>query len=43
MQSNEFYFAITVLGAFTVFGLGLAINYVQYRRWLKQRPHAADD
>ena len=36
MQSNDFYFAVTVLGAFVVFGLGLAINYVQYRRWLKQ-------
>jgi hypothetical protein len=36
MQSNDFYFAVTVLGAFVVFGLGLAINYIQYRRWLKQ-------
>ena len=36
MQSNEFYFAIMVLGAFVVFGLGLAINYVQYRRWLNR-------
>jgi hypothetical protein len=36
MQSNEFYFAVTVFGAFAVFGLALAINYVQYRRWLKQ-------
>jgi hypothetical protein len=36
MQSNEFYFAVTVFGAFAIFGLGLAVNYVQYRRWLKQ-------
>ena len=36
MQPNEFYFAVMVGGAFVAFGLGLAVNYIQYRRWLKQ-------
>jgi hypothetical protein len=43
MQSNDFYFALTTLGAFAVFGVALAINYVQYRRWLKQAPLGTDD
>ena len=38
MQSNEFYFLVTVCGIFAVFGVGLAVNYIQYRRWLKQQP-----
>jgi hypothetical protein len=36
MQSYDFYFSAMVFGAFAVFGLGLAINYIQYRRWLKR-------
>ena len=36
MQSYDFYFSVMIFGAFTVFGVGLAINYIQYRRWLKQ-------
>ena len=36
MQGNEFYFLVMVCGIFVAFGAGLAVNYVQYRRWLKQ-------
>ena len=36
MQGNEFYFLVMVCGAFGVFGVGLAISYIQYRRWLRQ-------
>jgi len=36
MQPHEFYFAVMVFGAFTVFGVVLAGSYIQYRRWLKQ-------
>ena len=44
MQSHELYFLIMVIGAFAVFGLVLAVSYVNYRRWLKYQPHqAADD
>jgi hypothetical protein len=36
MQGNEFYFLVMVCGIFVAFGAGLAVNYIQYRRWLKQ-------
>jgi hypothetical protein len=36
MKTNEFYFLVLVCSAFAVFGVALAANYVQYRRWLKQ-------
>ena len=36
MQSNELYFLVMVCGTFVAFGAGLAVNYIQYRRWLKQ-------
>ena len=36
MQSNEFYFLVMVCGIFVAFGAGLAVNYIQYRRWVKQ-------
>ena len=38
MRSGEFYYLIMVIGAFGVFGLAIAVNYIQYRRWLKQQP-----
>ncbi len=34
MQSYDFYFSVMIFGAFAVFGVGLAVNYIQYRRWL---------
>jgi hypothetical protein len=36
MRSNEFYYLVVVCGTFVVFAVGLAVNYIQYRRWLKQ-------
>jgi hypothetical protein len=36
MQGNEFYFLVMVCGLFVAFGAGLAVNYIQYRRWVKQ-------
>jgi hypothetical protein len=36
MRSNEFYYLVVVCGTFVVFAAGLAVNCIQYRRWLKQ-------
>ena len=36
MKTNEFYYLVFVCGAFAAFGVGLAINYIRYRRWLKR-------
>jgi hypothetical protein len=36
MKTNEFYFLVMACSAFVLFGLALAANYIQYRRWLKQ-------
>lgn len=36
MRSGEFYYLVMVCAAFAAFGLIVATNYVQYRRWLKQ-------
>jgi hypothetical protein len=38
MPTNELYYLIMVCGAFVVFGVVLALGYIQYRRWLKQSP-----
>jgi len=38
MTTNEFYYLMTACGAFTIFGLALALNYIQYRSWLKRQP-----
>ena len=38
MTTNQFYFVLFVLASFTVFGLGIAISYVRYRRWLAKQP-----
>jgi hypothetical protein len=37
MTTNEFYYLIFVLGAFSAFGIGLAIATLQYKVWLKAR------
>ncbi len=39
MPSNEFYYLIMVCGAFAVFGVAMAANYIRYRNWLKHQPH----
>ena len=36
MRSGEFYYLVIVCVGFVAFGLVVAANYVQYRRWLKQ-------
>ena len=42
MRSGEFYYLILVCGGFVVFGLALAANYIQYRKWRRQHPAAGD-
>ena len=42
MTKSEFYYLVMVCGAFTVFGVSMAIGYVRYRRWLKHPPTAAE-
>ena len=42
MTKGEFYYLVMVCGAFAVFGVSMAIAYVQYRRWLKHQPTSAD-
>jgi hypothetical protein len=37
MTTNEFYYLVFVLVAFGAFGIGLAINTLQYKFWLKAR------
>jgi hypothetical protein len=36
MKTNEFYYLVFVCGAFAAFGIGLAVNYIRYRNWLKR-------
>jgi hypothetical protein len=43
MPSNEVYYLLMVCVASLVFAVVLGGSYIQYRRWLKQHPHAADD
>ena len=38
VKTGEFYYLMMVCGAFAVFGVMLALNYIQYRGWLKRQP-----
>jgi len=40
MHTDELYYLIMVCAAFGLFGLAMAVSYVQYRSWLKQQPDA---
>jgi hypothetical protein len=37
MTNNEFYYLVLVCGAFAVFGVATATNYIRYRQWDKQQ------
>lgn len=37
MTNNEFYYLVLVLGAFSAFGVALAVARVQYTTWLKKQ------
>jgi hypothetical protein len=38
MPTGQFYYLVLVCAAFAVFAGAVMINYIQYRRWLKQQP-----
>ncbi|MGH8733889.1 MAG: hypothetical protein ACREVB_09430 [Burkholderiales bacterium] len=38
MTNAQFYYLLLVILSFTIFGLGTAIAYVRYRRWLATQP-----
>jgi hypothetical protein len=38
MTTEQFYYLLFVILSFTGFGLGTAIAYVRYRRWLAKQP-----
>ncbi|MGD9883616.1 MAG: hypothetical protein AB7F22_29055 [Reyranella sp.] len=42
MTTNEAYYLVLVCGAFVAFAAGMALAYVEYRRWLQQQPQAAE-
>ena len=37
MPQGQFYYLLLVCASFVVFGLAVATNYIQYRRWLKRQ------
>ncbi len=37
MNNNEFYYLLLVCGAFGIFGVATATNYIRYRQWEKQQ------
>jgi hypothetical protein len=42
VTTNQGYYLVLVCGAFAVFAVSMAVAYMQYRNWLKQRPAAAE-
>jgi hypothetical protein len=38
MTNGQFYYLLLVIFSFTIFGVGTAIAYVRYRRWLATQP-----
>ena len=38
MTNGQFYYLLLVILSFITFGLGTAIAYVRYRRWLAKQP-----
>ena len=38
MTTGQFYYLLLVILSFTIFGLGTAIAYVRYRRWVAKQP-----
>ena len=38
MTTDQFYYLLLVIFSFVCFGLGTAVAYIRYRRWLATQP-----